>query len=571
MRRRALGRTALGIGATFSLIAAVLALSTPLAHANGCIAPAAGTGQDPFIIATPSNLDCLVTNSNYWRQGYHFRQTADLDMSGYPTWARGIGSVAIPFNGTYDGNGFAISNLTVSSPGNGVGMFGVVTGATLTDITVTGLQVTGDRYVGGLAGVLSGGSIERVSVSATVTGLCTNNAMDCGVGGIAGYVDDSGISSIAASQSQGSVTATYSIGSSTYGRGAGGLVGMSSPTSLAISDSYSVAQTSGYNYVGGAIGVHVESNGNEALTITDTFAAGPVTATQGSPNVGGLIGRFYDNFIFNQCDTPYGPVTVTDSYWDTQTTGQLTTAANRGTGKSTAQMKDLSTYSAWSISDTTPDANATWGLCSSLNSGYPFLQWAAQQQAWTCSAPNPPAPPAPAPVPATAPTSVQAVAGDTTAVVTWSPPPSSGSYAISTYLVTSTPDSRTCLTTTTGCTMTGLRNGVPYTFTVQALTGAGWSPASQPSPAVIPTPERIIVISGTRQGRSVAIQGATQGLSGEQLAVMTRVTGERSFAERGSVFPNSRGAFSWTTSTGKTLHVYVQGPDLRSNRITIPR
>ena len=43
------------------------------------------------------------------------------------------------------------------------------------------------------------------------------------------------------------------------------------------------------------------------------------------------------------------------------------------------------------------------------------------------------------------------------------------------YLVRSSPDGRTCLTDALSCTVSGLRNGTPNTFTIEALTGAGWS------------------------------------------------------------------------------------------------
>ena len=548
-----------------AVAAAALVLAPVPAQANGCITPAAGTAQDPFLIATPGNLNCLVNNdSYYWGHGYHFRQTADLDMSNYAPWTQGIGSAALPFTGTYDGNGFSIDNLTITSSGNAVGLFGVTTGATLKDISLSDLQVTGDRQVGGLVGLLDGGTVENAQVNATVTGLRTNNGFNCSVGGLVGQIDDSVATTISGAWASGSVTATQ------FGRGAGGLVGSTTTSQLTVGDSYSTAQVSGYNYVGGLIGVYVESTWSEVLTLTDSYAAGAVTATLSTQDQGGLIGCFYDGFISTLCDGPYGSVTVTDTFWDTQTTGRNTTAANRGTPKTTAQMTSLSTFSNWSIVDTTP-GNATWGICSSLNSGYPFLQWVAEQQGWTCSAPPPPNPPAPAPTPATPPTGVTAQSGDASASVTWSAPASSGSYAVSTYLVRSSPDGRTCLTATLTCTVTGLRNGTPYTFTVQALTGAGWSSPSVASAPVVPVKAPSIVITGTRSGAAAVLNGTSSGLAGKSLTVMVRFRGEKSFTERGAVTPDARDAFTWRIKTGKTLYAYVTGHGLASNRVTISR
>jgi hypothetical protein len=545
------------------LAAAALVLAPAPAQANGCITPAAGTALDPYLIATPSNLDCLVNNSaDYWGRGYQFRQTADLDMSNYAAWANGIGSAARPFTGTYDGNGFAIANLAITSSGNGVGLFGVTTGATLKDISLSNLQVTGDRQVGGLVGLLDGGTVENAQVHATVTGLCTNNGTNCSVGGLVGHVDDSVATVIRGSWTSGVVTATVSVANSTYGRAAGGLVGSATPRALTISDSYSTTQASGYEFVGGFLGYYDEPQGNEVFTVTDSYASGLVSGTGG-----GLVGCFFDRTI-TQCDQPLGTVTFTDTYWDTQATGRNATAANRGTPKTTAQMTSPSTFSNWSIVDTTP-GNAIWGICPSLNSGYPFLQWVAEQQGWTCTAPTPP--PTPAPIPAMPPAGVTATPGDASAVVTWSAPASSGSYAVSTFLVRSSPEGRTCLTASLSCTVTGLRNGTPYTFTVEALTGAGWSAPSATSAAVTPMKPRSIVITGTRSGILAVISGTASGLEGKSLTVMVRLRGEKSFTERGVVTPDARGAFTWSLRTGKTLHAFVFSDGITSNRVTVSR
>jgi hypothetical protein len=90
-----------------------------------------------------------------------------------------------------------------------------------------------------------------------------------------------------------------------------------------------------------------------------------------------------------------------------------------------------------------------------------------------------------------APTNVTAVAGNGSADVSWNAPASDGGSAITGYTATSAPDGLTCQTTDTMCTVIGLTNGTPYTFTVAATNDIGTGTASDPSNSVTPTDQPI--------------------------------------------------------------------------------
>jgi hypothetical protein len=89
-----------------------------------------------------------------------------------------------------------------------------------------------------------------------------------------------------------------------------------------------------------------------------------------------------------------------------------------------------------------------------------------------------------------APTGVVATPGNASATVRWSPPPNNGGSPITGYTVTASPGGQTGVATPplTTATVTGLTNGVAYTFTVTASSVAGASLASLPSVAVTPNP-----------------------------------------------------------------------------------
>ena len=194
------------------------------------------------------------------------------------------------------------------------------------------------------------------------------------------------------------------------------------------------------------------------------------------------------------------------------------------------------------------------------------------------AAPTPPQPPTPAPaIPSSEPRLVLATAGDGSALVSWSAPSSSGSFPVSHYRAISTPGAHTCLVAAPAltCEVTGLSNGTAYTFTVKALTGAGWSAASEPSNVVVPRASDgpSIVITGSREGKRIEVTGTTTGLGmGAILNPWVRLAGQTAYSQGSAqVLVSMDGAFEWGRTTGKKVSVYMQTPDgfVRSNTVTI--
>ncbi|MCK9309820.1 MAG: hypothetical protein M0P99_06080, partial [Candidatus Cloacimonetes bacterium] len=202
------------------------------------------------------------------------------------------------------------------------------TGAMIENSFSTG-SVTGNSWIGGIAGNNQTGAVIENSFS---TGSVTGNSW---IGGIAGY-------------NSGTINCCYSSGSVNGASvSIGGLAGDQYGT---ITNSYSRASVSGGNYVGGLAGYQASG------TINNCYSTGTVSGGQ----KGGLTG--------------YTGGTVTSSYWDTQTSG-LTTSYG-GTGKTTAQMKTLSTFTGWDfVGETNNGSNDYWNLSTTDYNGYPFFTW----------------------------------------------------------------------------------------------------------------------------------------------------------------------------------------------------
>jgi hypothetical protein len=85
------------------------------------------------------------------------------------------------------------------------------------------------------------------------------------------------------------------------------------------------------------------------------------------------------------------------------------------------------------------------------------------------------------------PTSASAEAANGSALVTFGTPADDGGSAITGYTVTASPGGATVTGATSPINVTGLTNGVPYTFTVNATNGVHTSAASGPTGSVTPT------------------------------------------------------------------------------------
>ena len=251
-----------------------------------------GSAISPYLITNATDLVKLSEIINAAGSDYyyaHYRQTANISLNGNwtPIWA---------FSGTYDGQGYSITNLTITGTDNNSnnqrGLFSILQeNGLVRNVILTGVNINTSRvYNGGIVGqnhgriefchvagnIIGGLStggiagvnfrvIENCSTTCNVTGTDTNSA----AGGIAGL-------------NGGNVEKCYATGTITGSSGVGGLVGMNNGGT--IENCYSICSVTGTatNSVAGGIAGFNQGN------VEKCYATGVIS---GQGSVGGVVGN----------------------------------------------------------------------------------------------------------------------------------------------------------------------------------------------------------------------------------------------------------------------------------------
>ena len=210
------------------------------------------------------------------------------------------------FDGTFDGNGWTISDLRISRSGQDcVGLFGHISGdSEIRNLRLHAEAVIGRGFVGGLVGHGQGA---RIFSSLVVAGEVEGSIR---VSGLVGFGPSARIDSS-------SVVADEVSGT---GRDVGGLVGYGQFAQI-VSSSVVVSEMSGNSEVGGLAG-----EGIGAQIVSSSVVVGEVS---GSSRVGSLAGGFnfakvaYSYVVSGSDNTLVGGGGETEvaSYWDRDTSG----------------------------------------------------------------------------------------------------------------------------------------------------------------------------------------------------------------------------------------------------------
>jgi hypothetical protein len=283
-----------------------------------------GSELNPNEVSNVDQLQCIKDEG----LDKNYIQVSDIDASGTSSWNNGSGfdpigdlsafEIGTPFTGTFDGQGYNITDLSIErDSGNRVGVFGVVNNGEITNVSVVNASVIAQGIVGSLIGFARRES--TVSGSYATGNVSGGGVVGGLVGGNRGTVTESYATASVNGPSRlgglvgrngGTITNSYATGSvSGDGRiqtRAGGLVGrntgmISNSNSSAsvegneslgglvglnegtVNKSYSSGSVDGEDLVGGLVG-----NNLDGSTVSESYAIGSVS---GSFRIGGLVGR----------------------------------------------------------------------------------------------------------------------------------------------------------------------------------------------------------------------------------------------------------------------------------------
>jgi len=268
-----------------------------IAGDTSCISPSASPSPSPsaspsqddsYSISTCQGLQDIrndlggdyVLLNNIECSGFYFEPIGYADGN---YWEDMFGD---PFTGTLDGQGYVISNLNINGYNQGTGLFSYTYDATIYDVGLENVDISGYSAVGAVVGYAYGDTvIERVHSTGNVY------ASDYYAGGLVGLLSGSDIYD---SYSHADVSSS--------GDEVGGLVGyMEQNTCANLFNTYATGDVSGNSKVGGLVGETYSY-----CEIRYSYATGSVS---GNSPVGGLIGLYGSGSDDNPATT------VTNSYW----------------------------------------------------------------------------------------------------------------------------------------------------------------------------------------------------------------------------------------------------------------
>jgi hypothetical protein len=320
-----------------------------------------GTADAPYLVSDADGLDYARNHLSA-----HFRQTADIDLSAFADFTP-IGKSGNRFLGSYDGGGFTISNLTITNSAEYRGLFGQTYGATLKNVKLVGVAMTGGFSH---AGALVGGATSNTTISGcSASGVvASTSASGSNIGGLVGWLSSSGVSAS---------SAAVDVSSSVGGTSVGGLVGQCNGGTIETSSSSGNVSGVG-DYVGGLAG-----SLNSSATVSNCYARG-ATVTGAKATTAGFAyvsaSSIADCYAANRVvvslegATAYGFArhytagnTMTGCFWDSEASG-TTVGSNMDpypTVKTGAEMRTAATFTGagW-------DANV-WNLA---DGAYPTLR-----------------------------------------------------------------------------------------------------------------------------------------------------------------------------------------------------
>lgn len=247
-----------------------------------------GSEDNPYLVASPGQLNNIRNYIGEDNSGVYFLQIDNIDLN-VPPYNQGKGWEPIggvisgqEFFGNYDGNGFKIKNLYINRPDeNYIGLFSITRNATLKNIALTDVNITGNIRVAGLAGETrsSGDENHSLVTHSYVTGKASGDQFVSGL--VAHNISRGGTAEISFCWANVDLTGT--------GYKTAGLIGHNESIAGSAIVTHSFATGNVFSnsvWVGGLVGVN-QSNKGLAL-ITHSYATGNV---QGTGQVGGLVGR----------------------------------------------------------------------------------------------------------------------------------------------------------------------------------------------------------------------------------------------------------------------------------------
>ncbi|MDD2775950.1 MAG: GLUG motif-containing protein [Gallionella sp.] len=223
------------------------------------------------------------------------------------SYATGNVSGSSSVGGLVGNNSNIVSNSYATGSVSGTDSFGGLVGRNNSYGTISNSYAVGS--VGGLIGIVNVGGLIGLNYGTVSNSYAMGNVNGNFVGGLVG-------------RNYGTISNSYATGN-VSGTRSGGLVGQSFGS---VSNSYATGSVSGTLFVGGLLAY----NGG---TISNSYATGSVSGTS---NVGGLVGRNYGTGTVSNSyatgsvsgSTYVGGLvgnnlsTVSNSFWDTATSGQ---------------------------------------------------------------------------------------------------------------------------------------------------------------------------------------------------------------------------------------------------------